>query len=136
MSEITRFFFRSPYPYQHRSTFDVLRWWEARRPTYNMAVGAAGTLTLSIAVGTELLLGNSLSGFPWPAILVYGILANICYSFGPLVDMYICRKWGSQYDAIGPAIFRYGFVFAVGLTLLPVPFLLLSGVIRLFSVVI
>jgi hypothetical protein len=134
MTALTRFFFRSPY--RHQSSMDVIRWWESRRLTYNMAVGAAGTLTLSTIIAIELLLGNGIMGFPWQPIVAYAVLANICYSFGPLVDMYICRKWGNQYEAIGPAIFRYGFVFSVGLTLLPIPMILLSGVVRMLKVVI
>ena len=132
MSALTRFFFRPPY--QAPSTGAVIRWWEARRPTYNLAVGAAGTLTLATVAVTEALLpGPSHAFVPWVAILAYGVVANLFYCLGPVVDAIVCRRWGAQFGAVGPALFRYGFVFAVGLTLLPIPFVLLSWVIRLAS---
>jgi len=40
MSTLTKFFFRAPYSLPWTS--EIFRWWEARRPVYNLAVGAAG----------------------------------------------------------------------------------------------
>ena len=60
-------------------------------------------------------------------------LANLCYSLGPMVDVAIHRRWGSEYAVVGPTLFRYGFVFSVGLALsLPVPLAAISWVARLF----
>jgi hypothetical protein len=33
----------------------------------------------------------------------------------------------------GPALFRYGFVFSLGLTLLPIPLIVLSWIARLMG---
>ena len=49
----------------------------------------------------------------------------------PIVDAWVTRRWGRQYSAVGPALFRYGFVFAVGLTLLPVAVIGLGLLARL-----
>lgn len=37
------------------------------------------------------------------------------------VDTFIMRKFGRDYSEVGPMLFRYGFAFAVMLTLLPIP---------------
>ena len=65
--------------------------------------------------------------------MTYAIIANIAYSMGPLVDMIICRKWGVQFAPVGPALFRYGFVFAVGVTLIPVPVAFVATCARLLD---
>lgn len=130
MSAITKFFFRAPYSLPR--TGEIVRWWESRRLPYNLAVGAAGLVSLTAVALSELLPPISrLPTFPLGLVVIYGILANICYSVGPVADMVICRKWGRDYAALGPAIFRYGFVFAVGLTLLPVPLAVVSYLAKL-----
>lgn len=125
MTALTKFFFRAPYSLPR--TGEILRWWESRRLGYNLAVGAAGMVSLTTVAVAEFLPPISrLPTFPLGLVVIYGILANICYSVGPVADAVICRKWGRDYAALGPAIFRYGFVFAVGLTLLPVPMAVMS----------
>ena len=68
----------------------------------------------------ELFLGEGSGKIPWGGILVYGFLANLLYTLGPIADTIVMRTWGRDYSEVGPTLFRYGFVFAVGLTLLPV----------------
>jgi hypothetical protein len=120
MTALTKFFFRAPYSLP--KTGEILRWWESRRLGFNLAVGAAGLFSLTVVAVAEFLPPSSrLPTFPLGLVVIYGILANICYTMGPLADLVICKKWGRDYAALGPAIFRYGFAFAIGLTLLPVP---------------
>jgi len=57
----------------------------------------------------------------------------VFFSLGPVVDTLICRKWGRDYAELGATLFRYGFAFAVGLTLLPVPLAILSYLRRLLG---
>ena len=128
---LTRFLFRAPY--QAPSTSAVFGWWEARRPAYNLAVGTAGVLTLATMTAVQATFPGPMEMVPWQAILVYGVMANVFYSFGPVVDAIVCRHWGAQFSAVGPALFRYGLVFAVGLTLLPIPFAAVALVVRLAS---
>lgn len=134
MSALTRFVFRTPD--QGTDAWSIVQWWEVRRPAFNLAVGAAGALTMGTVFLFELLLadGGAL-GIPWLAVVAYGVMANLCYTLGPAVDALVCCRWGPQYAAVGPALFRYGFVFAVGLTLLPLPFAVLSGLLRLIFAV-
>jgi hypothetical protein len=122
MSAVTRFFFRAPYA--QPTTWSVIRWWESRRLAFNLAVGGAGLLSL-LAISL-----TPARGVPLELIAAYAILANLFFCLGPLVDALVCRRWGPNFVAVGPALFRYGFVFAVGLTLLPIPMLMLGAILR------
>jgi hypothetical protein len=109
----------------------VVQWWEARRPIYNLAVGAAGLVSLTALMVFSVLPPYPMRpGVPLLAVVVYGLLANVCYSAGPVADLLIRRRWGNQYAAVGPVCLRYGFAFAVGLTLLPVPLAALNWIAR------
>lgn len=135
MSALTRYFF-SPV-YTPRSAWSILGWWERRRPAYNLVLAVAGVLSLGAQSLFTLLPPRS----AWPdvplglvGVLAYAVLANLCYCAGPAVDVYIRRRWGSAYAAVGPTLFRYGFVFSVGLTLLPIPLAFLNWALRLLHV--
>jgi hypothetical protein len=111
----------------------VVNWWESRRAVFNLTVGAAGVLSLLLVNAFALLPPHpAILRVPPLAILVYAVMANLCYTLGPIVDVAIHRRWGPTYAAIGPTIFRYGFVFSLGLTLLPIPLAVLSWVVRWF----
>ena len=123
---IEKYFFTPLY--YPRSAWSVVAWWEKRRPLFNAAVGAAGLATLGTLALTE--------GHPPPfeavgMVLVYGVLANICYTLGSVVDLSLRRLLGDRAPAVGPVLFRYGFVFSVGLTMLPIPLILISKVLQL-----
>ena len=115
MTALTELFFDTVY--FPRNAWTVIRWWEARRPVYNVAVGTAGLVTLA-----SLALLHALPPLAVAAqiALVYGIVANICYSLGPVVDLLARRLGGPDYAPVGPTLFRYGFVFSIGLTLFPI----------------
>jgi hypothetical protein len=115
MTALTEIFFGTVY--FPRNGWTVVRWWEARRPVYNAAVGGTGLVTLA-----ALALLNALPPLVVTVqiALVYGIVANICYSLGPLFDLLARRLGGPDYAPVGPTLFRYGFVFSIGLTLFPV----------------
>lgn len=130
MPALTRFFFRAPY--SAPSTGEIVRWWESRRPLYNLAVLMAGVTSLTAVFVAELLLGEGAARIPWGGIVVYGFLANLLYTLGPIADTIVMRTWGRDYSEVGPTMFRYGFVFAVGLTLLPVPLVALRVILGLF----
>jgi hypothetical protein len=51
---------------------------------------------------------------------VYGVCANICYSFGFAIEALFERLWGQDVAPVGPTLFRHGLVFSVGLTLVPI----------------
>ena len=57
---------------------------------------------------------------PIAVVVVYGISANVCYSFGYAIEALLTRLWGDGVAPVGPTLFRHGLVFSVGLTLLPI----------------
>jgi hypothetical protein len=130
VTALTRFFFDPIYA--PRSAWTVIGWWEHRRSAYNVAVGAAGVLSLAaVNLFTALPPDGEWLGVPLVPIAIYALAANVAYSAGPAADVLIRRAWGNGYGAVGPALFRYGFVFSVGLTLLPIPIVALGWLLRL-----
>jgi hypothetical protein len=136
MNALEKYFFTPIY--YPRSMWSVLGWWESRRPLYNVAVGAAGVATILAATAIELLPPDgSPVLIPWAVlargVLAYGVLANVCYSLGAPADVLLRRVLGDRAAAVGPVLFRYGFVFSLGLTLLPIPIAAIGWVFRLIS---
>ena len=132
MAALTRILF--PLPDTLRTPSTLLRWWESRRLTYNLFVGGTGVITLAAVTlfGSLPPRGPAL-GPLWVGVIVYGVLANVGYSLGWLVEMGMRALWGEEAPYAGPALFRQGLSFAVGLTLLPVPLALISWVVRLVN---
>jgi hypothetical protein len=120
-----------PAPDLRRTPISTLLWWESRRLTYNKAVGSAGLVTLA---GFLLLV-------PRPALMpsvdllavvvIYGVLANVCYTGGWLVELLARRVWGREAPYMGPWLFREGLIFSVGLTLFPLLLMIFVSVVRL-----
>lgn len=133
MSALTRFLF--PSPDYRRTPSSLLRWWESRRLSYNVIVGGTGLVTLG-AVSVVGLLPPALHPglIVWPQVLVgvvvYGVLANVGYSLGWTTEMAMRAVWKERAPDVGPALFRQGLTFAVGLTLLPIPVAVLSWAVR------
>ena len=119
MSALTRLLF--PAPAEIRSTAAIFRWWESRRLTFNLTVGAAGLVTLAAIKAIALLppLSVSMPVF-WPAVAAYGVFANLFYSLGFVTEAAMQRAWHDDTPRVGPALFRQGLVFSVGLTLFPI----------------
>ena len=134
MSALTRFFFRQEISCSTPAA--IIGWWEARRLPFNIAVGAAGTVTLA-AVHIITRLPPDPLPIPFvPSLLlagIYGIMANVCYSAGWLAEILIRRHGGPELEPVGPALFRYGFAFSSGLTLFPIAFVTVFKLARLVS---
>ena len=113
-----------PLPAVRRSPLGILMWWESRRLVYNVVVGVTGVATLAV-ISAISLIPPGLPGIrpPLVAILAYGALANICYTLQQL--------WKDKVLPVGPALFRQGLAFSVGLTLLPVVVVSGGWVVRL-----
>lgn len=120
--------------YHPTSAWSVVGWWERRRLFYNLTVGAAGLVTLSTALILTLLSpGPKVFGPPLVGVLIYAIAANLFYSLGAPLDLLLRRRLGEHAGPVAQALFRYGLAFAIGLTLLPIPVMLLGWVISLFN---
>jgi len=129
VTAVERYFFTPLY--QPRSTWSVVEWWEARRLIYNIVVGGAGAVSLGFVALLEYLPPHAGTfPIPWVLVLMYGALANAGYTLGPVTDLVLRRRLGERAPAVGPALFRYGFVFSVGLSLLPIPLAVLGWFAR------
>ena len=110
------------------SARSVIGWWETRRIPFNLIVGSAGILSCIIigivALGSSLLFESDFGspGYPFLtlfAILIYGIMANICFTGGWLLELLLRRIWPSETDKFAILSFSAGLVFSVLLTLAP-----------------
>lgn len=122
MTALTEFLFPAP---ARRSLPAIVGWWERRRPAYNLMVGGAGLFSVGVL---HLLaqLPPGAYGFPdgrvfwWlPVAAVFGVMANVCYMLGPALEVLIHGLWGRRVLPVGPALYRMGLTFSVGLALLP-----------------
>jgi len=86
-----------------------------------MVVGATGLVTLVAMNLIALLppLSIRLEVF-WPGIILYGFFANLFYSLGFVTEAAMQRVWHEETPPVGPALFRQGLIFSVGLTLFPI----------------
>lgn len=127
MTALSRFFFRNEV--SCRTPAEVVGWWEARRLPFNVAVGTAGAITLGAVHLIARLPPNPIPLPLLPTLAIggiYGVLANVCYSAGWAVELMVRRALGPEMEPVGPALFRYGFVFSIGLTLFPIALISLA----------
>ena len=118
MSALTRFLY--PVPAQ-RSVGSIIRWWESRRLAYNVVVGGAGVGSLAVITALGLLPPGSHGLLaPLGVVIVYGVLANVCYTAGWVLESLAHAVFGEELLPFGPPLFRQGLLFSVGLTLLPI----------------
>ena len=116
---------------RRRSGLAILSWWEARRPTYNLIVGATGAFTVVAIRLISIVPPGIKAPLDWRPVVAYAVLANVCYSFGWVLESAAQRLWGDRVRPLGPALFRQGVAFSVGLTLLPVLVASMAWVVRL-----
>ena len=110
------FLFPAPAP---RSTGAILRWWEKRRLAYNLAVGAAGSVSFVAMSVVNSILRGDLQLVPWQFVLIFALGANVMYLLGPALEVLIHQVWGRTVLPAGPALYRMGLTFSVGLALFP-----------------
>jgi hypothetical protein len=96
----------------------ILRWWESRRLHYNLYVGLVGIITwfLVLIAGSAAVKPGVDFEEPLAMIFgpfVYGLMANLCYSFGSIIDMIFYRGR----PRVG--LFKTGLIFSISLTALP-----------------
>lgn len=115
MTSLVEFLYPTPAP---RRPTAIFGWWERRRLVYNVFVAAAGSVSLT-AVGV--------------ASLVFGVMANVFYLLGPLVEIALDRLWGRDLIPVGPTLYRMGLPFSVGLALLPTLLVPIAIVVHLIA---
>lgn len=129
MTQLSEFLF-PPADYK-RTTLSTLTWWESRRGIYNVVVGVTGLFTLLVIRVISWTPPGIQADIGWQPIVVYALMANVCYTFGFGVDWLLQRILGKRGPAIAPALFRQGLGFSVGLTLLPIVVASATWVVRL-----
>jgi len=94
---------------------NVLAWWERRRIPFNILVGAAGIVSMTVF----LCLSTGDLDSPALSVVGFGIFANVFYTGGWIVEglALAIRKHGS--DKIGPRLFKLGVAFSLTLASLP-----------------
>jgi hypothetical protein len=122
------------------NTRETIGWWEARRIPFNLIVGSAGILTCIVVglvgLGSEILF-NSEFGLPDPplfalmGIIIYGLLANVCFSGGWLAELVIRKIWPTEADRFATITFSLGVIFSVLLTLAPAVLIGAVGIFKL-----
>lgn len=97
---------------------EIIAWWEARRFRFNVYVGIVGAVTwfLVLIVGSAAVKPGV--DFEEPAVMligpfIYGFLANICYTFGWIVDTVSYRGMPRA------RLYKTGIIFSAVLTILP-----------------
>ena len=96
-------------------------------------MGAAGLVSLG-TVGIFNTLAGGEGMFPGALIAaaVFGVMANVCYTFGPAAELLVEKLWGRRVLPTGPVLYRMGLTFSVGLALLPT---LLTAILAVARVV-
>ncbi len=135
MTELVEFLFPAP---AERRPGAIWAWWERRRLAYNVWVGSAGAFT--VAAGTFLsLLPPHPEGLPpliiWQPIVLFGVLANLFYTSGAVLETLAQKLWGRQLLPVGPALYRMGLTFSVGLALFPTLIMLIGWILKVVTTV-
>jgi hypothetical protein len=110
----------------------IVKWWEKRRLFYNLVVGSVGLVTLAITMPVVSFLEGRLVLGPLLGALAFGVLANVCYTFGSVVEILIDKIWGRAVRPAGPPLYRMGLTFSIGLALLPNLLVVFVALIRIF----
>jgi hypothetical protein len=109
------------------SAWNVIAWWESRRIAYNLIVGSAGVVTCVLVgtlVFTSQLLQRALASYGSPGfevlfVLIYGIAANIFYTFGWIAELVVRRLWPGEAERFATTTFALGLALSVLLTIAP-----------------
>ena len=117
MNNLTEFLYAAP---ASRSTPAIVAWWERRRLAYNACVGAAGLVSLgTVGLFNTLMGGDAMFPGALAVAALFGAMANVCYFFGPAAELLFEKLWGRRVLPAGPALYRMGLTFSVGLALFP-----------------
>jgi hypothetical protein len=130
MSEISQFLFPAP---AERSAAAIFIWWESRRLAYNAIMGVTGVFALGMMTVVAHLPPGSTELPPIPLVLLYAILANVCYGWGPLAECALEMIWPRKLLPTGPALFRMGLTFSLGLNFLAILIMAWDWVVRVLN---
>ena len=120
------------------STWDIIIWWELRRIPYNLAVGATGfgsVLIMELIASTLIPPGDDAVEpmLLMLGIVLFGIMANVCYTLGSIVEWLWVKGSPARHDAFRSRYFRLGLSFSCLLASLPFWAVLLAWSLRRFA---
>jgi hypothetical protein len=116
LHSLAEFLFPAPAA---RSPGAIIKWWEKRRLPYNVAVGAAGSISFVAMSVVDSLLKGVPHLVPLPFVVLFALGANVMYLLGPTIEIVMDKIWGRTVLPVGPALYRMGLTFSVGLALFP-----------------
>jgi hypothetical protein len=107
--------------------WDIILWWEFRRIPYNLIVGSAGVVSGIIsftAAGISESKGGEPVGMPDGIFLIaapilFGIAANMCYTGGWFVELFVRGLLRRDLRRFAHVAFVWGVVFSIAVTFLP-----------------
>ncbi|MBL7725005.1 MAG: hypothetical protein JNK27_12700 [Chitinophagaceae bacterium] len=100
---------------EERSLLAAFAWWEKRRLIYNLIVGATGIICLAVLSLFSFLGLSDLVG-----ILIYGIIVNLFYSCGFLIEIASRHYFKSKIDFSEKRkiLFGIGLVLSILITII------------------
>lgn len=99
----------------------IIRWWETKRLMYNLMVGLAGLPTVFVMLRYHELypdLRVAQPAFITFYVINYAVMANLCYTLGPISELFAGRSFGKSAGHVGSVLWMLGTVFSVAMTLL------------------
>jgi len=123
---------------------DIIRWWESRRIPYNLIVAvvgiASGLIMLMTELATEHVTGEALDATRSPlfeifAVIIFAMMANICFTGGWILELLSRRLWGTRAEAFGEIAFTWGTLGSIFLTLVPAALTVVAGTYRILGTV-
>ena len=107
-----------------KKAWDAVLWWEKRRIMFNLAVFAAGLLTIALieVIGGRLLPPGEDVMEPivmFPGVVAYAIAANFCYTLSWITEMAWSHGDTSRTESLREQVYGKGLIFSAVLTFLP-----------------
>jgi hypothetical protein len=114
------------------SRAEIVRWWEARRPRYNVLVGSVGIVTWLLVLCVGSLAVKPGVDFEEPIMMIigpiiYGACANLCFTLGWIVDTSLYRGRPRN------RLWKAGLIFSLVLTALPGIWAVIAWCITLYT---
>ena len=109
-----------------------MKWWEARRLRFNLWIGSVGVATWLLVQFVGSLAVKPGVDFEEPIMMIIGpiiycVMANVCFSFGWIVDT------GFYRGRPRTGLYKAGMIFSVILTALPGIWAIVAWCITLYT---
>ena len=105
-----------------KTAMKIILWWEKRRLVFNGGVGLAGLVSVILIYGSLALPPadtRPLNGVEPITVIVFGILANLLFLGGWIIEIGILKLFGNRIKWFGPIVFGFGFFGSMVLAILP-----------------